>query len=847
MCRCELTGLLAFVLLATAVATAQEVAPTSAVSPAPAAPPPALSATGSPDPPRGDEVESVPPAAETAIPPTASAAAIEEGGPEVTETERAALNARLSRLADRLDAAAPGSAEADSIDVDLVAAVEAEQRALDVALDRLGFFGGAPETDPRWQQVHLHGEALLRLVELREASRQKASEARRRDTLTFGREGFRQLGREVRTIGLAARYLVAKRRHTVDEAPRLARDLFTVGAALTHFVLVVAVLVGAVWVRRRWRGWLEQLRRTVFRSFSSVASKRRSQRLMRAIEVIAPWSLFLLAITALRWALGPAARATEVEALLTLLTIFGLYRLAIEAVAAGLVGIAVHYGLDTSTNRRAMLLRSVRTVLRVGAALVLITLVSRGMGQGFLSSLILKLGWLIVLAAVLIELFRWRGVIIDTCLKLQPTGRLAATLRATRSHWYGALVAPAAFLWLVGRGVTTVAGEFALGFEQTQKAMAFLFRQKVQRQAEREGYAEGDVAELPAGVAEAFAECAVDRGPLVVTHFPGLDELHELISGWRDTGARGSFLLTGERGIGKTSWLNQVRREDIEIKRIVLGRRVTDVATLTRRLAELLELDLEADAGPRELAGALVNGPQRVVVLDMAQHLFLADVGGYDAFSAFAALVNRTCRKVFWLCSMSSYAWRHLRAVRPDATVFRVRHNLGGWSDERIGALISARCAASGVRFNFADLVVDRMEGVSVRSRLIESQEGYTRLLWDYSDGNPRAALHFFLRSLDPDRSGRVRVRLFKAPEVEVLEDGGEDGLFVLAAIVVHESISLDDLEEVTRFDRVQCFIHLDRLQEIGAIAFEDEMYRVSTTWHRAAVRLLRRRNLLPE
>jgi hypothetical protein len=799
-------------------------------------------------------VPSATPAASEAVAPAESlqagaapAAEAEEPEPGVTEAERASIEARLAELAAKLEAAGPGSAGADAVDVELVAVIEEEQAVLDAALDRLGVFGSAPDDDPRWQRVHAHGTALMRLVDLRVASRTKISEERRGALLSIGREGLGQLGREARTVNLAARYHLAKRRHAVDEVPRMARDVFTVGAALTRLVLVVAVLAAALWVRRRWRSWLEQLRALAFRSLSSVASKRRLQRLLGGLAVVMPWTLFLLTLAALRWALGPAVEAAEIDILLTVLTVFGCYRLAIDAVAAALVGIAVHYGLDATDERRAMLERSVRSVLRVGAALVLATLVSRGMGQGFLSSLIMKLGWAVVLAAVLAELFRWRSVMIDTFLELQPRGRLASAVRSTRSRWYGAFVAPLAFVWLAGRGAATVTRDFALGFEQTQKALAFLFRRKVERQAERQGYAEGDVEELPAAVVEALAEDAVDRGPVVVPHFPGLEELQELISRWRDTGARGSFLLTGERGAGKSTWLNQVRREDLEIERIALGRRVTDEAALTRRLAELLEMPLEPDDDSRELARALANGPQRVVVLDMAQHLFLADVGGYEAFGAFAALVNRTCRKVFWLCSMSGYAWHHLRAVRPDATVFRVRRNLGGWSDEQIGALIAARCAASGVRFNYADLVVDRMEGVSVRSRLIESQEGYTRLLWDYSDGNPRAALHFFLRSLDPERGGRVRVRLFKAPEVEVLEDGGEDGLFVLAAIVVHESISLDELERVTRFDRVQCFIHLDRLQEIGAIVFEDGMYRVSTTWHRAAVRLLKRRNLLPE
>ncbi len=761
--------------------------------------------------------------------------------------ERAALHQTIQALADRLAAAEPGTTKVDDVDRDLVEVLKDQQVALSGALDSFNAAAGIAEIDERWRVVEVHGEALKQLVLLRSRARDNFSEEYRRALLSFDRIGLEQAEREKRTVSLMIRYHVSSRRHSIDEVPQMARDLFKVGAALARLVLVAAVLVAALWARRRWRGWLERLRTTTFHSLSSVAGKRRSQRVFKWCEAIGPWALFLITIAVLRKALGPAAAITEINAVLTLLTIFGVYRLTIDVVATMLVNIAVHYGLDATDTRRAMLLRSVRMVLRVATILFLINFASRGMGQGFLGTLVAKFAWMIVLAAVLVELFRWRGVMIDTFLKLQPTGRLADTLRGTRSRWYGAFIAPAAFVWLAGRGAATVVREFALGFEQTQKALAFLFRQRVQRQAEKQGYAEGDVGDLPEELVEAFGEEAVEAGPLVVAHFPGLEELHEILTTWSDTGSRGSYLLTGERGIGKTSWLNQIRRKDLDIQRIVLGRRVTDEADLCSRLSELLEVDAGPNPGPRELGRALYSGPKRVVVLDMAQHLFLANVGGYDAFSGFATLVNRTCNNVFWLCSMSAYAWRHLQAVRADATVFRTRRHLVGWSDEQICGLIRARCAASGVRFNYADLVVDRLEGVSVRSRLIESEEGYTRLLWDYSDGNPRAALHFFLRSLDPDRGNSMRVRLFKAPDIELLEEGGQDGLFVLAAIVTHESICLDDLVEVTRFDRAQCFIHIDRLLELGAITLGDEMYRVSTTWHRAAVRLLRRRNLLPE
>jgi hypothetical protein len=201
---------------------------------------------------------------------------------------------------------------------------------------------------------------------------------------------------------------------------------------------------------------------------------------------------------------------------------------------------------------------------------------------------------------------------------------------------------------------------------------------------------------------------------------------------------------------------------------------------------------------------------------------------------------------VFWLAAMSKYAWRHLRAVHPDCTVFRRVIDLEGWSEEEIRELIQRRAKGSGATFNYADVAVDQLEGVATRARLVESAEGYLRLLWDYSSGNPRIALHFFIRSLDPDHGGRLRVRLFRAPETGRLEEGGEAGLFVLAAIVTHESLSIEDLASVTRSTVARTSIHVDRLIDLGAVCVESGLIRVTTTWQRAAVRLLRRRHLLP-
>ena len=421
-------------------------------------------------------------------------------GPTTTDLEavRADLDRRIQSLADRLSAATPGTAEVDEIDIELIAMLDGEkararQRPRSVSERHPGrvtpISGGG-----RWNCME---RPRLRMMRLRTAASDSFTEEYRRALLSFGRAGFRQAAREARTASLLARYHLASRRHSIDEVPRMTRDLFKVGATLSRLLLVTAVLVGALWVRRRWRGWLEKLRASTFRSLASVGSKRRAQRLFRWGETIGPWALFLTTLMALRWALGPAARAGEINALLTLLTLYGIYRLTIDVVAAIFVNAAVHYGLDTTAERRTMLLRSIRLVLRIATILVLIHLVSRALGQGFMATMVAKFSWAVVLAAVLVELFRWRVVMVDTFLRLQPKGRLADALRRSQSRWYGAFLAPAAFVWLAGHGAATVAREFALGFEETQKALAFLFRKRVERQAAKLGYAEGDVAELP--------------------------------------------------------------------------------------------------------------------------------------------------------------------------------------------------------------------------------------------------------------------------------------------------------------------------------------------------------------
>jgi hypothetical protein len=194
---------------------------------------------------------------------------------------------------------------------------------------------------------------------------------------------------------------------------------------------------------------------------------------------------------------------------------------------------------------------------------------------------------------------------------------------------------------------------------------------------------------------------------------------------------------------------------------------------------------------------------------------------------------------------MARYPYEYLAWAGRGTDVFRDRVELGPWSEEDIAALIRGRMEAAGYEVAYDDLLLERMDGVEGNAQTVNTARQYLRLVWDYADGCPRVALHFWAASLMPDGEKRVRVRLFQRPDPDRLEALVEHDKFLLASIVWHGELTPEHAARSLRFPETRCRDGLARMREDGILEEHEGRLRVTTEWLAAVLRYLNRKHLI--
>ncbi|MEO0325465.1 MAG: hypothetical protein AAF447_21085, partial [Myxococcota bacterium] len=758
---------------------------------------------------------------------------------------------RMSR--DALDAAldalgAPSRVEAFEADVDLDDAVYATVPRIraDVAgavADHAARVAEvrAHEREDRWTAVEALATRVRALYQARLRLLPRLTVSRRDAVLGVGPEGLAQLRREARQAQLTARWERARILHDTDDVlPQLARWL---GAAGTRRVVlgVLALLVGLVLLwrsRRRLTGAL-------------VATLRRRQRDARVAAFLVPWARSLgallepvltfvlsLAAFALARQLGEPLLLHILERAVLLVTGYRVVHLTLlELLASRLQASAARDAL------RPRIRRDLGIVLAFIALTALLQdLVRLLVGEGSLHGLVGTARWLAAVPLGLWMLRRWGGDIRRAYRDQVPAGALRNTLAEDHRGLLPFLALAPAALALFVRGMRSLLEEAALRFEGSRRAVAFFSRRRLEQRVEPAGRLVVDEA-MRRDVEAPAVLSAAQRVP----HFPHLAETRQDLERFAEGQGTGSVAIVAERGGGKTKWLEELFRDaplDAEVHRVPPELR--GEAATCRWLARVLDVPGAAEDVETLCVALRAGEARRAVVLEDGQNLILRCVGGTAATRTLIDVVGRTADRIYWAVTFSRLAWQYAQRLRQGEQYFGRVALLEGWSEDAIALLVRRRVASLGRRLSFAGLVVGPLEGTAFENAVVRSEQEFFRLLWDYSDGNPSVALHFFLQAIGRVDDAHIELRLFDAPDPGGLESLHERSRFVLAALALHENLTLTEAAQVTTFPRSEVAATLKLLEGRGVVRLDARgTYRITLQWFRAATRFLRRKRLL--
>lgn len=236
-----------------------------------------------------------------------------------------------------------------------------------------------------------------------------------------------------------------------------------------------------------------------------------------------------------------------------------------------------------------------------------------------------------------------------------------------------------------------------------------------------------------------------------------------------------------------------------------------------------------------------------LIAIDNCQRLVKPKVGGLNDLIRFTNLLRRSKQSHRAVFSIEKASWRFVDRARGERLLFDWVAFLPRWSEEQIAGLLDSRINQDeNFTVSFEGLTVPKQWDNDSESEEDRAKQGFYRILWHYSDGNPTVALRFFRFSLKRNKeTDNVVVRLFHAPESEELDKMPKPMLAILRSIVQLESASPEDVSDCTQLTISEVIGTLRYFQSRGYIDWNEDKARISDHWFRHITNVLDRQHLL--
>lgn len=314
-----------------------------------------------------------------------------------------------------------------------------------------------------------------------------------------------------------------------------------------------------------------------------------------------------------------------------------------------------------------------------------------------------------------------------------------------------------------------------------------------------------------------------------------------------------NFAVIGEKGSGKSTLLNRVSETELDDEPVIeisLDQSIWSEEQLVEVLGP--SLGITGATSVEEIVTAINQKSNRsVVILEGMQNSFIRNINGYSAIEKLCYLISETRKQLFWIVSCSRYAWRFLDKTVQVSEYFSHIATTDRLDADQIKSVIMNRHRSSGYSLQFeADPDTQKSrsyrklkdQGEEVQEFL---QESYFEELTELAEGNASVAMIFWIRSIRDFDDTYFYIQPLEITTVEMIEELSPQVLFTLAAFVLHDTLSDEDLSKIMGIPLEESRLLLNRLQSRGLLVVSEGAYAINHLMYRQIVRVLKDRNII--
>lgn len=356
--------------------------------------------------------------------------------------------------------------------------------------------------------------------------------------------------------------------------------------------------------------------------------------------------------------------------------------------------------------------------------------------------------------------------------------------------------------------------------------------------------------ELPNGYRRLFAPVPVEIPEIFVERPEARENINRAIARWRN-GGRTALVVTGESGVGSTSFMHRVLAEELSEVQMVrwnVRERVTTERDLAEQLASLFGMRHVYDVD--RLVHSLRDvGSDRLVLIDGLERLYLRGIDGAGAMRALLTAIARAPANIIWIASCGPALFKHLDIRLGIGDLFTDVISLGTFGRDELEDLIMKRHLVSGYDLHFLDHDGPPQSGELREKSQVKLRRRYFDRLFDLTRGYPRIALYYWLESLEQtDVEDTLVARPPKALRTGHVRHLDHERLIALAHVLLHQTLAEADMAVLERIDVEEARRRLAYLENLGLLersASRHEEVTVNEVIHHDISRALHERNII--